>query len=142
MVDTNERHIHDLALGAFESSYERFSAQRHSVEAAYAPAGEALFWTIVCDDGYEAILGKNLYWSSRSSDVDGSLIVGVRWARNRMTHHRALVLDKHYGTELGTLVLGRGVLGTVDHMKWALADAVPRTKGSRQNKCRNGETDP
>lgn len=125
----DDQYLLGLALAAFEQACDRFTVERHSVEAAYAPAGEALFWIIVCDDGYESILDQTVYRKTRNADVDGGLIVGIRWARNRMTHQRALVFEKHDGTELGTWVLGLGALGTMDHMKWAAADAIPRGRG-------------
>lgn len=130
----SEKQLQNLALAAFEEACDRLSERRHSVETAYAPAAEALFWTSVCDEGYEAMLGETVYRNSRDADTDGSVVLGVRWARDRMTHQRALVVEKNYGSELGSMVVGRAVLGTVDHMKWALAGDIPpgRSKAGQE----------
>jgi hypothetical protein len=120
-----DEYLQTLALRALSSAFARLEKERHDEEAAYAPVGEALFWASVCDEGYGALLSEWKYKAKRNADSDGELLNGMRWARNRMTHQRALVVEKHYGAEVGFLVVGRGMLGTVDHMKWANSITIP-----------------
>lgn len=115
-----------LALRAFERASTRLVAERHDEERAYGAAGEALFWAIVCDEGYESLLDRTKYRRARNADSDGRVMLGIRWARNRMTHQRALVIRKHYGAELDSMILDKAVLDTRDHMLWASAESVPQ----------------
>jgi len=52
-------------------------------------------------------------------------MVGIRWARNRMTHSRAITVERNYGTVMGQWILGLGSLGTVDAMHWVSSSTVP-----------------
>ena len=118
-----------LSLRGLILAADRFIAATHNEEEAWAAGAEAGFWICVCDEGFEAVLDSldgTSYASRRDGDSDGRYIPAIRWARNRMTHQRWISLEKHYGTELGHWVLDKGVLGTVDHMKWATTENIPR----------------
>lgn len=117
-----------LALRGLMIATDRFLAANHDEEAAWAAGAEAGFWICVCDEGFEDVLVSQdgtAYVGRRDADSDGKYIPAIRWARNRMTHQRWISLEKHYGTELDSWVLGKGVLGTVDHMKWAGTMNIP-----------------
>lgn len=115
-------HLH-LALQSLWAACERLEKAHVDESLAYAAVGEALYWAVVCDDGYRLFLNPD-YEAARDADAFGRYLRGVRWARNCMTHQPAIVLERHYGTELNTWILGRGRLGTVDHMKWARANEI------------------
>lgn len=117
-----------LSLRGLILATDRFIEATHDEEAAWAAGAEAGFWICVCDEGFEDVLDSldgTTYASRRDADSDGKYIPAIRWARNRMTHQRWISLEKHYGTELDHWVLDKGVLGTVDHMKWAAAANIP-----------------
>ncbi|SRR6266498_2788808 len=113
-----EEYLQSLALRALSSACRRLDEERLDDERAYAPAGEALFWLNVCDDGYRKLLKSWDYEGKRDANFDGQILNGIRWARNRLTHQRALVVERQFGSEQGT----------VGHMKWARATTTPPGK--------------
>ncbi|GAA4010689.1 hypothetical protein GCM10022247_36150 [Allokutzneria multivorans] len=119
----DERYLR-LALRALDAAAQRLALQRHDVEQAYAAVGEVLFWARSRDEGFEKLF-PSTYRAARQSDDEGSLLPGIQWARNRIGHQRAVVINKHHGTEVGFWVLGEGVLGTRDHMMWSPVAAIP-----------------
>lgn len=117
-----------LSLRGLVTAADRFLDARHNAEAAWAAGAETGFWICVCDDGFNDLLispDETTYKDMRDGDGNGKYIPAIRWARNRMTHQRWIGLEKHYGTEVGSWVVGKGVLGTSDHMKWATTTNVP-----------------
>lgn len=123
-IRREEHFLQGWALLGFWSASQRLIAHTELGHEAYAAAGEALFWACVCDEGFESLLGDR-YANARDQDYEGRVLRGIRWARNRMTHQRAMVLDQHYGAELDSAILDRAVLGTRDHLKWVASDQVP-----------------
>ncbi|OXM70795.1 MULTISPECIES: hypothetical protein [Amycolatopsis] len=119
-----ESRLVQLAVRALQDALRRLRLERYDVDKAYAPTGETLFWLGSCDEGLQDLLGDR-YRAARQGDPEGQLIAGIRWARNRMTHQRAIVIQRNHGSELGTWILGQGRLGTRDEMYWAPADGVP-----------------
>jgi len=114
-----------LALDALEQAYQRLQQYRLDIRRAYAPPGETLFWALSCDEGFEELIGAGTYETMKASDPDGQILGGIKWARNRVGHQRALILRRQYGTVPGKWILGLGVLGTVDDMLWADTSTIP-----------------
>lgn len=117
-------------MSGFAAACQRLNGLTDVDHLSYAATAEALFWACTVDEGFAELLGET-YRTARKSDGAGSVLPGIRWARNRMTHQRALVVDQHYGTELGRWVLGLGVLGKETHIKWASAAEVPAGSNDR-----------
>lgn len=114
------------ALAAFWAAFQRMQSSGGDIEAGYAAVGEVLFWSIVADDGYESgrLLKGQGYTGVR--DKREPSLLGLRWARHRMTHPTALILDE--GTHMSPPVLGGAPLGgwlVSRHMKWASEADVP-----------------
>ena len=131
-----------LSLRGLMIATDRFLAANRDEETAWAAGAEAGFWVCVCDEGFEEVLvsqDDSTYASRRDADSGGQYIPAIRWARNQMTHQRWISLEKHHGTELDSWVLAKGVLGTVDHMKWAgtMNVAVKSKRDRRQDTYEN-----
>lgn len=78
-----------LAFSALEDALERLDAAGEDYARTYAAVGEVLWWAVAVDEpmedyrpGYEAL---------RAEDKDGRLLPGLRWARNRVSHQRAIL---------------------------------------------------
>jgi hypothetical protein len=77
-----------------------------------------------------AELGEVLFWLGALAEAKGQqgdrLLLGLRWARNRITHGVLVTAPTswHYGAEPGRLVLGRAVLGTSSGHEFLPRDRV------------------
>lgn len=118
-----DQHQLRLCLLAFSVACDRLDCAFGSEERTYAAAGEVLFWAVACDEGFDSLLEGD-YRSARNKDAAGRYLLGMRWARNRMTHQRALLVVHNYGAQLDSAVLDKAVIDTVDHLKWASAADV------------------
>jgi len=90
------------ALKGFGSARQRFLAQATpsaAPEDVFVPLSEALWWTVSADDGFEYLARTdpsyrpNLgdYRQARDKHQYGQLLRGLRYARDRCGHQRALV---------------------------------------------------
>jgi hypothetical protein len=86
-----------------------------------------------------AELGESLFWLCALAEATGrrktELFQGLRWARNRIAHGALLIapVEWHYGTDLGRLVLGRGILGTTSGHEWLPRDAIKTWRTQRRD---------
>src|SRR4051794_17214151 len=103
---------HDLLVGAAAEAVKRVRAVRveHGADALFAPLGEALTWLEVLTD------------LRSMRDVD--LLLGLGHARNAIVHgHNVVTAAKsgvdNYGAEVGRMVVGRAVLGSITTYAWA-----------------------
>ncbi len=105
-------------------AHERLAAVHlGDVEGRWIALSELLWWIVVVDDDYERI--DPGYRARRDAHSDGRKLPGARWARNRVTHQRALVVDTVRGAELGVLRVGVSRLGTRTKITWARAASLP-----------------
>lgn len=90
------------ALRGFESARQRFLSEATpgaAPEDVFIPLSEALWWAVTADDGFDdlARTGKGHrsnpgeYRTARSKDPHGRVLNGLRYARDRCGHQRALV---------------------------------------------------
>jgi hypothetical protein len=90
------------ALKGFRTARQRFLAQAApgaAPEDVFVPLSEALWWTVSADDGFEHLARTdpgyrpNLgdYRQARDKDQHGLVLRGLRYARDRCGHQRALV---------------------------------------------------
>jgi hypothetical protein len=76
----------DLALDAFRQATARVSAAPAAVaRTMYAPLTESAWWAICIDEEFEFAAG---YKSARNSDGQGQVVLGLRYARSALGHHR------------------------------------------------------
>src|SRR6266516_797637 len=95
-----------------------------NVANAFVALAEVLGWAGSLDEGYRARDGEH-YTRRRDPDPDGRLWQGVRFARNRAGHQRLVMVRRHPGAELGTLVLDVSRLDTVTELVWRPATELP-----------------
>ena len=64
-------------------------------DGVYCSAVESVVWACALDD----ILGQAEpgYEARREADIDGRLLVGIRWARNRGVHNVLSLHEVHHG---------------------------------------------
>ena len=90
------------ALKGLGSAWQRFLDQASpgaAAEDVFVPLSEALWWTVSADDGFEHLARTdpgyrpNLgdYRQARGKDRYGRVLCGLRYARDRCGHQRALV---------------------------------------------------
>lgn len=90
------------ALKGFEGARQRFLAQATpgvAPESVFVPLSEVLWWIVSADDGFEDLARIDAgyrpnvgdYRQSRGKDQDGRVLRGLRYARDRCGHQRALV---------------------------------------------------
>ncbi|WKZ83194.1 MAG: hypothetical protein QY307_02805 [Acidimicrobiia bacterium] len=72
-----------LAFEALDRALER--AARHN-ERAFAALAEALWWVCVLNDSFWKGPSGDDYVARREGDERGPTLVGLRYARNRLTH--------------------------------------------------------
>ena len=83
------REKRDLAMRALCSALQRSldARIRGSVEDLFAPLSEALWWVTVLNDSFWFWnTDGSRYPSARDPDEGGQLLIGLRYARNRLTH--------------------------------------------------------
>ncbi len=88
-------------------------------------------------------LGEALFWLRALAEANrrsGPVLNGLRWARNRVAHGILVTAPTSWthGSELGRLVLGRSVLGSVSGSRWLARSEI--IVGTRQRSDPNGET--
>lgn len=90
------------ALSGFESARQRFLVQSvpgAAPEEVFVPLTEALWWAVSADCGFEDLASADpgyranvgSYRQARGSDQYGRVLRGLRYARDRCGHQRALV---------------------------------------------------
>lgn len=95
MPGTTEDGALRLALSAFHAAVGRVTAVPASAEASlFAPLTEAAWWAVSVDDGLEA---RDGYRKVRNSTPTGRTVVGLRYARNVLGHHRAFIAEPSAG---------------------------------------------
>ena len=85
-----------FALRGLREAWQRFSkvsGDPANEEAAMIALVEALWWTVSLDEEYGKAFGP-LYKTERDADERGRVIDGIRLARNRGGHQRALLVEK------------------------------------------------
>jgi hypothetical protein len=105
IVTVRVNHDPEFMLGAaltgFGKARERFVAQAAPGAApqdVYVPLAEALWWAVTVDVGFEELSGSgkryrpNLanYQQARDGNQAGRALLGLRYARDRCGHQRAL----------------------------------------------------
>jgi len=119
------------ALKGFENARQRFISQAvpgAAPEDVFAPLSEALWWVVTVDDGFGDLAGTragyrpNLgdYQTARSKDRCGQVLNGLRYARDRCGHQRALVAAEEGLSLPFTLPV---VLG--EFFRWRRSDQLP-----------------
>jgi hypothetical protein len=89
------------ALMGFGRAYERFMSEATAgaaPESVFVPLSEALWWIVTTDDGFANLArvqsGYRVdpsYSVARDHDQSGCVLPGLRYARNRCGHQRALI---------------------------------------------------
>jgi hypothetical protein len=89
------------ALMGFERAHQRFLSEATrgaAPEDVFVPLSEALWWTVSTDEGFTDLAqlpngyrANPRYSDARDSDQFGRVLRGLRYARNRCGHQRALV---------------------------------------------------
>jgi hypothetical protein len=67
-----------------------------TVEDVFIPLTEALWWACSVDEGFEDLDGTG-YKTDRDQDTRGRVLRGLRYARNRCGHQRAMIVERSYG---------------------------------------------
>lgn len=83
----------DLAFRAFLDAHGRLhhALAGRDVAAWYAALGETLWWVFSLDEHYRHHFGK-AYEKHRDDDSHGQVILGLRFARNKVGHQLALLV--------------------------------------------------
>jgi hypothetical protein len=90
------------ALMGFESARQRFLTKGTpgaAPEEIFVPLTEALWWAVSADDGFDDLARRGRgyrpnvgnYRAARDKDQFGRVLRGLRYARDRCGHQRALV---------------------------------------------------
>lgn len=87
-----------VALEGFNAARGRFLAAlavpSASAEQVFVPLTEALWWTVSVDEGFEeGASNLGTFRSTRNSDADGRVLLGLRYVRDRCSHQRALAAE-------------------------------------------------
>jgi|ERR1035441_1435103 hypothetical protein len=119
------------ALKGFDSARQRFisaAVPGAAPEDVFIPLSEALWWAVTTDDGFEDLARTgagyrpNLgdYRTARTKDPHGQVLNGLRYARDRCGHQRALVAMEQDLSLPFTLPV---VLGKF--FRWRRSDQLP-----------------
>jgi hypothetical protein len=120
-----------VALTGFEGARQRFlahAAPGAAPETVFVPLSEALWWAVSADDGFEDLARSQCgyrpnvgnYREARGKDQFGRVLRGLRYARDRCGHQRALVA---IGDGLRLPFVLPAVLG--DFFRWRRSDQLP-----------------
>src|SRR5437588_2109389 len=84
----------DLAKSAFVAARGRFQEALNSQDISlwYAGLREAIWWIVALDEHYYSRYGRG-YKDFRDASQYGRQVPGIRYARNAVGHHIALLLD-------------------------------------------------
>lgn len=107
------------AMDRFQQATQQPNAR---AEACFVPITEALWWAVSLDEGYEKLQGK-AYKDDRAQDVRGMKLLGVRYARNRGGHQRALVVEHHKGGL--TVPIRVPIVIPGPSFRWCAVDKLP-----------------
>lgn len=118
----DERYMVLAALKGFTLARQRYEDYRphRGVDEAFIPLSEALWWSMSIDEGFVALDGDD-YRQARDADQDGRILRGIRYARNRTGHQRALILQRNEGLQFPVqfpLVF--------NELVWRSADQLPQ----------------
>lgn len=88
-----------MAWQAFARAKERYEATEHSKDMldVFAPLCEALWWARSVDEGFEETDDRSEYEALRDAHADGRVMRGLRFARNRSGHQRAMTVEQTDG---------------------------------------------
>jgi hypothetical protein len=129
-----------------ERRYELASLQTNPL-GPFIPLTEALWWAVAADEGLRDLVPT--YQAQRDADPIGSLLHGIRYARNRLGHQRALAVRASFyrtyeKTDDGRWVEkyeqneeGRWVRRYKHHFVWRPLDHLP-TPGQSDPKGEKG----
>lgn len=85
----------ELALRGYRQAVMRYEETKEQIEddtnAVLLPVIEALWWARAADERYAKAFPR-MYHDARSRDMDGRVLRGVRYVRNRCGHEQALVI--------------------------------------------------
>lgn len=89
----------------------------------FGPIGECLMWLVTLDDALLSVAG---YETLRNQDPDGSVLPGIRYARNAFVHGELVVTTLYVnpGAMLGAMVLGTAMLGQGPFIGWVARSAI------------------
>jgi len=123
--DTDE---FNLAKAAFIEAHDRFQAAhiQNDVGVWYASLSETLWWVFALDDYYRSHYSAK-YMEFRDRSAYGSVIAGLKHARNSVGHSLALLVDYSYAIDKkpGTVSLKQ--------LHWrTLNDTNPPYQGNKQ----------
>lgn len=126
-----------LALQGFREAVLRFRGRAEEGDfhvdpyAIMMPLVEALWWAVSADEEIEHQAGS-AYRSTRNTDPNGRVFLGIIYARNRCGHQRALA-PKDHSFRLGISILGDPdtVLGPA--IKWRPLNELPPPDPKYQN---------
>lgn len=126
-----ETHALSLALKAFRASKQRHRAcwEDRNLDDSYITLVEALTWICAIDEQHVAFFG-NSYTVARNADESGSIIPGVRWARDRHLHQLPITIDedptKFFDGSKGIVSLSAGI-------RWRKMNELPPVPSNHQN---------
>jgi hypothetical protein len=119
------------ALKGFGIAWQRFLAQATpgaAPEDVFMPLSETLWWIVSADDGFEDLARTdpgyrpNLgdYQQARGKDQYGRVLRGLRYARDRCGHQRALV-----AVEIGFTFPVAFPVAFGEFFRWRRSDQLP-----------------
>jgi hypothetical protein len=131
MGDHDPQFMLRAALMGFESAQQRFRTKATpgtAPEEVFVPLTEALWWAVSADDGFEDLARRGCgyrpnvgnYREARGKDQFGRVLPGLRYARDRCGHQRALVAVED---ELRLPFALPAVLG--EFFRWRSSDQLP-----------------
>jgi hypothetical protein len=105
------------------------------VEDIFQPLGETLMWIVALEDLVISHCGG--YVQQRDADADGTILPGIRYARNAMVHGELVVstVFASGGAMLGAAMLGTFALGEGPSVRWNARSSIgftPRSANSRR----------
>jgi hypothetical protein len=95
-----------LVSKALEAAMQRLEhASPNDIEAAFAAAGEALWWAVILNEYFVKRPDLPDFKTRRNADPRGKLLLGVDYARNAVGHHVAVVdlleVKEHFPATFG-----------------------------------------
>jgi hypothetical protein len=114
----------DLARAAFIDAHGRLQTAlgQRDMRSWYAALGETLWWIVALDDHYRQ-LGRARYESYRDDDPRGSVLPGLRFARNKVGHQLTLLVTDPNGGNVRRPSADGGV--RLDQLVWRESEQFP-----------------
>jgi hypothetical protein len=114
----------DLARAAFIHAHGRLQVAlgRRDIWAWYAALGETLWWIVALDEHYRDA-GKTVYESHRDGNAHGSVLPGLRFARNKVGHQLTLLVTDPCGGSVFHSADADGV--RLDQLLWRESAQFP-----------------